>query len=149
MNLFDSLDSAKEENYWTVETDFDLYFLENNITSPACVNAFLVLHELIGVSFRSGVWTYYEYMCYPEKINKLNDAISYLKKFDNTDLINYMKDNIHEYNDPKYSETFNYPEEWIKQSETFDKWLKENEKEVQKILFDLLCEYKEYYLNNN
>lgn len=149
MKLFDDLDCAKEEDYSSIENEFDFYFLENKITSPECVNAFLVLHELIGVSFRSGVWTFYEYMCYPEKINNLNNAISYLEKFNNGVLINYMKDNIHEYDNPKYKETFNYPDEWIKQSEEFDMWLKNNEKEVYKILFDLLCEYKEYYLKNN
>ncbi len=48
---------------------------------------------------------------------------------------------IHDYQNPRYAEDFEYPEEWITESEEIDAWIKEHD--------DWLCHWLYDYLLRN
>ena len=41
---------------------------------------------------------------------------------------------IHDYHNEKYLENYNYPDEWIEESEIIDKWIFENEINIYRFL---------------
>ena len=42
----------------------------------------------------------------------------------------------------EYQENFNYPEEWIDESDKIYKWINDNEVYLYKWMYDLILEYK-------
>ena len=49
---------------------------------------------------------------------------------------------IQDYANEKYQENFNYPEEWIEESNKIDKWISDNEEYLNKWMYDLIVEHK-------
>lgn len=136
-NLLSILDSVTEDDYILIIDAFFVYFYKNRITTPNCVNAFIVLNNMYCYSLNNGVWTYYEYEI---NVDKINDAIKYLDECGYKELALFMRKNIHDYHNPDYKN--NYPQEWMDESKEFDKWILSNEKNIHKILFELLVSYK-------
>lgn len=42
----------------------------------------------------------------------------------------------------KYSENYNYPEEWFDEADKIDKWISDNEAYLYKWMYDLILEHK-------
>lgn len=53
---------------------------------------------------------------------------------------------IHDYHNEKYLDNYNYPDEWIEESEIIDKWIFENEINIYRFLRDLILENKVSFL---
>ena len=102
---------------------------------PNFVYAFLGLSSWMGTSLRSGVWTYYE----STDKKEIDTIISYLKGYDSDNLIvkMYALGN-HDYGDVKYQDDYEYPQEWIEESEKIDKWIYDNEETIIRFMQDIL-----------
>ena len=48
---------------------------------------------------------------------------------------------IHDYAN-KRSQKYDYPEEWLDESEEIDEWIKDNEEYIYKWMYDLILEHK-------
>lgn len=118
------------EKFYLVESDLFIA-LSNLEEKPSFVVAFLELSSWRGTSLRSGVWTYYE-AAEKETIHK---TIKYLRQFAPDEEISkmYILGN-HNYSDEKYQTDFNYPQEWLDESELIDKWIFDNEKKINLFL---------------
>ena len=51
----------------------------------------------------------------------------------------YMLGN-HDYWDEKYQDNYEYPQEWIDESEIIDQWIDQNELEIYKLLQFIIVE---------
>ena len=112
----------------------DLNFLYEK---QPCINAFLMISSWFGISQRSGVWTFYE----SADSHEIEITLQYLKTTNENELADIFKKGIHDYQNPIYTENFNYPKEWIEESEKIDKWISDNE--------DLLWKWEYRLLINN
>ena len=50
---------------------------------------------------------------------------------------------IHDYQNPKYVENFDYPEEWIEESDKIDSWINDNHKCIMEWEHKLLMDNRE------
>lgn len=139
MYLDDLIKQAEEttpEKFYLIETDLfiEFYYLENK---PSFAVAFMGISSWMGTSQRSGVWTYYE----STDREIINVTIEYLKNYDQYDelLKMYMLGN-HDYWDEKYQDNYEYPQEWIDESEIIDQWIDQNELEIYKLLQFIIVE---------
>ncbi len=124
------------EEFYLVESDLFMEFCDME-EKPYFVAAFLELSSWMGTSLRSGVWTYYE----ATERRAINETIQYLYRFAPDEEISRMYAlGNHDYNDEEYQATFNYPKEWLDESERIDKWIFDNEKKIVFFLQDILRE---------
>lgn len=139
--LYDKLLQTDAKNFYTIEGEFFLAFYsqvpENQ--RPDCVVAFLTISSWMGSSLRSGVWTYYE-GANPEEIET---TFLFLKEHAVPEFANMFSYGVHDYQNPVYRETFDYPEDWITQSDTIDQWITDNESLIWEWQRNLLLENKE------
>ena len=49
----------------------------------------------------------------------------------------------HDYQDPQYQADFDYPEEWITESEEIDRWIVVHEQEIMQHLTDELLAHRQ------
>ncbi len=136
--LYDRLKAIDHKHFYEIESDFFQCFCYNPETvSLPLINAFLIVSGWFGTSERSGAWTFYE-ATNPESIQK---AVDYLIQSGETELAAVIEKGIHDYQNPQYTEDFEYPEEWITESEEIDVWIKEHD--------DWLCHWLYDYLLKN
>ncbi len=50
---------------------------------------------------------------------------------------------IHDYQSPKYNVDFNYPQEWIDETESIDKWIWNNEQNLYEWQKEFLLTYRD------
>lgn len=142
--LYQKLADMESENFYQIESDF-CAVLSCSIPKegqPPCVVAFLTVANWFAMSQQSGVWTFYEAWS-PEEIEI---TLEFLKKSGHTEFACVFASGIHDYQNACYKDDFDYPEEWISESEKIDEWIEEREswlyKWEQNILLDnkpLLC----------
>ena len=136
--LYDRLKAIDHKHFYEIESVFFQCFCSNPETvSLPLINAFLIVSSWFGTSERSGAWTFYE-ATNPESIQK---AVDYLIQSGETELTAVIKKGIHDYQNPQYAEDFEYPEEWITESEEIDAWITEHD--------DWLCHWLYDYLLRN
>ncbi len=129
------------EEFATLESD--LYCKLNTIENkPDFVTAFLDISSWLGTSLRGGVWTYYEATAQRE----VEQVISFLQKYapDNKITELYSMGN-HDYSNEKYQSDFNYPQEWLDESDIIDTWIDENELVIVAFMQELLSNNKSYF----
>ena len=142
-NLYERLSNINTEDFYLIESD---YFINLSAIPmekrSACVTAFLTISNWNGASFRSGVWTFYE-VC---NIEEIEIALQYLKESGAEEMAEVLALGMHDYQNPKYAENFDYPEEWIEKSEKIDSWISDNQKYIieweRRLLMDnreLIC----------
>lgn len=132
-----------------IEVD-DFYLIESELfielykiqTKPDFITAFLNLSSWKGTSLRSGVWTYFE-STGTEDIEITRKYIA--EKIDNEEIVNMYAQGIHDYGNEIYQENFDYPQEWLDESEEIDKWINMNMKQIDKICLDILRDNFEYF----
>lgn len=124
-NLYERLSNINAEDFCLIESDFFINLsaipMENR---PACVTTFLTISNWNGISLRSGVWTFYE-VC---NIGEIEITLQYLRECGAEKLAEILALGVHDYQNPKYAENFDYPEEWIEESEKIDSWISDNQK---------------------
>ncbi len=54
---------------------------------------------------------------------------------------------INDYQNPKYADSFDYPQEWMEEADEIDSWIEENTDSIRKWLYDYLVANKEYIVN--
>lgn len=126
--------SIAPEEFYLVESDLLITF-SNMREKHNFVDAFLELSSWMGTSLRSGVWTYYE----ATKREVIHRTMRYLSQVaPDEDISKMYALGHHNYGDEKYQADFNYPQEWLDESELIDQWIFDHEKEIilflQKIL---------------
>lgn len=137
MNIRDIIKKGIEvpaKGFFTVETELftTLYAMKDK---PDFVYAFLGLSSWMGTSLRSGVWTYYE----STDKKEIDTVIKYLNQYDSENAIAGMYTlGNHDYGDANYQDDFEYPKEWIEESEKIDKWILDNEETIIRFLQDIL-----------
>lgn len=141
--LFQKLLGMDYKNMYEMEAEFFLAlyygFSENRLL---WINAFLTISSWFGISMRSGVWTFYE----TANVQEITDTLQYLKLNNENELAAIFEKGIHDYQNPKYAENYNYPEEWIKESEQIDEWISVHEDWLWKWEYNLLVMNKDSIL---
>lgn len=146
MNIQELITKAIEispEDFYTIETN--LFIELNSITDkPDFIITFLGLSSWMGTSQRSGVWTYYE----ATDSNLIDTTIQYIiqNKLDEELCNMYILGN-HDYGNGKYQDNYDYPQEWIDESEQIDQWITENEKKIILICQDILKTNLDFFCN--
>ncbi len=143
-NLYTRLEELGRDEFRQIEADFFLYFykLPEERSAPFS-NAFMILSSWLGTSLRDGVWTFYEAM--PK--SRIESAAEYLENAGEKELAVVLKSGIHSYDNPKYAGNYDYPEEWLTQSEEIDDWIYSHEEFLHSLMYDLLLENKGEVLN--
>ena len=139
--LYQKLELSDYKNFFSIETDFFLYL--SDYASIQFINAYLIVSDWFGTSQRSGVWTFYE----ATEINRIQNAISFLSSLNENTLSDMLEKGIHDYQNPIYSENYDYPDEWIDESEEIDNWISEHEDWLWNWLYTFLLSNKNPILN--
>ena len=123
--LYEQLSVSGEDDFYNIEAQFctELHYGVSAEKRQACVVTFLTIANWTATSLRSGVWTFYE-ACDPTDLNR---TLEYLRQSKEEEFAKIFALGIHEYQDPKYAENFDYPQEWIEESEQIDAWILKNE----------------------
>ena len=109
---------------------------------PDFISAFLEISSWMGTSFRSGVWTYYE----ATAKEQIEMTIRYLQQNASVSEISRMYAlGNHDYGNEKYQIEFDYPQEWIDESEIIDKWIYDNEENIIVFLQEMLRINSDYF----
>lgn len=125
------------------ELELDLFgMIYDKRDASGVIECFLTLSNWVGFSLRDGVWTFYEYTN-DDSIEKLKEFLASKNWHELTDM---YKSGIHDYHNEKYLENYNYPDEWIEESETIDNWIFENEISIYRFLRDLVLENEVSFL---
>ena len=137
MNMTDIIKQAIEippKDFYLIEPELftTLYSIKDK---PDFITAFLGLSSWMGTSLRSGVWTYYE----SADKKEIDTIIKYLRGYapENEIVGMYVLGN-HDYSDEKYQDNFEYPQEWIDESEKIDRWIFDNEEKIIRFMQDIL-----------
>ena len=139
-SLYRALNSIAYTHFYELESNFCLCFSSDRRKAEfPLINTFLVVSNWQATSFQSGVWTYYE-ATDPQMIK---NAVDFLKKKSYKDLAEIISKGIHDYQNPQYADEYDYPENWIEESEEIDNWINEHEDYLQKWLYDFLLDNKE------
>ena len=138
--LYNQLLSTADEDFYLIETDFFTALASIPTEKrPVCVTAFLAISNWCGTSLRSGVWTFYE-VCNVEEIESVHQ---YLKENGAEEMATVLALGIHDYQNPKYAENLDYPEEWIEEADKIDLWINDNHKCIVEWEFKLLMDNRE------
>ncbi|SKA71048.1 hypothetical protein SAMN02745111_02145 [Eubacterium uniforme] len=132
---------VSNDDFYLIEPEL---FLElNNVKDkPDFVTVFIELSSWKGTSLRSGVWTYYE----ATHKDQVEAVIKYLQKYSLGEEICRMYSlGNHDYCDEKYQDVFEYPKEWIKESEIIDKWIFENEENIIAYMQEIVRKNRVYF----
>lgn len=135
--------SIEIDDFYLIESELfiELYNIQNK---PDFITVLLNLSSWMGTSMRSGVWTYYE-SADLENIDVTRKYIS--EKIGNEELINMYTQGINDYGNEIYQDNYDYPQEWLDESEQIDKWINLNMKLIIKIFQDILRDNLEYFSN--
>lgn len=138
--LYKKLESLTYRDFFEVESDFFIYLTSiSKDKSISYINTFLIVSNWMGTSERSGVWVFYE----STNISMIQDAVLYLKAQEDNELACMLEKGIHDYQNPIYFGNFNYPDEWITESEQIDDWISNHTAWLRRWLYTFLMEKKE------
>ena len=124
--------NVNPDEFYLLEPElFQLFYTQKN--KPDFITAFLGVSSWRGSSLRSGVWTYYE----TADRTEVDKIITFLQKYAQDNKIAYWFSlGNHDYD--KYRADYNYPQEWMDESELIDKWIIENEAYISGFLQGIL-----------
>lgn len=138
--LYEQLQTCAAENFFTLESDFFLLLYAIPLEQrPVCVTAFLTISNWLGVSFCSGVWTFYE----TADPAGLLQTLDFLRATGYRALAAALASGIHDYQSPQYAENYDYPQEWLDGSEQLDGWITAQENTLNQWMINLLLSCKE------
>lgn len=129
------------EDFFIVEPDLFLYLYDIS-DKPDFVMAFLALSSWRGTSLRSGVWTYYE----ATDKNMIDTTIQFIEQTKiGEELCDMFILGNHAYSNEKYRDNYDYPQEWLDDSEQIDQWIMKNEKTIIRICQEILKSNLDYF----
>lgn len=150
--LFSSLEASDNENFWTYDGKFWEYdgkvfamFYEKYknvrfMDVPDIPFLYMEMSNWQGMSLRCGVWQYYESGAFEN--GKFERVLSLLHAKNEREMALIYQYGIHDYSNEKYQENYDYPEEWINESDKIDKWISNHEKHIYMLMYGLLLENK-------
>ena len=143
--LIVSLESSGCQNFWEREEEFFMLFYNSFKNTPFTdipdiAFMYMEISNWQGMSLRCGVWQYYESGAFQK--GKFERVISFLKMKNEEEMVSIYAHGIHDYANEKYQENYDYPEEWIDESNKIDKWISDNEVYLYKWMYDLILEHK-------
>lgn len=126
--LYQKLSEIDNEEFYLIEGEFilELYHCVPTEKRPLCVTALFTVSNWFAMSQRSGVWTFYEATA-PKDIES---TIQFLELEGDAELASKLRYGAHDYQNSKYDGNWNYPEEWIEESEEIDQWITDHENEL-------------------
>ena len=134
-HLYQKLLKLDYKDFYEVETEFflGLYnaFSENQLP---WITAFLTISTWVGISQRSGVWTFYEV----RNVQEMKTVVQYLRMSGDNELADIFEKGIHDYQNPQYVKKYDYPEEWLEEAEEIDLWISEHEDWLWKWKYNIL-----------
>ncbi len=142
--LYQQISEVPNDEFYLLEPEFceELYYHISIDNRPLCVTAFITILNWFAMSQRSGVWTFYESTS-PKDIEL---TIHFLEQTGDDELASIFRYGAHDYQNPKYNENWNYPDEWIDEANKIDDWITNHESWLymweRKLLIDnkeLLC----------
>ena len=141
--LFQKLKKVDYKDAFTVESDIfmHLYRDKDKIDIPF-VKTFIIVSGWFGTSERSGAWVYYE----STSIEDIKQAVDHLAQIGEVELSNIIDKGIHNYKDEKYADTYEYPQEWIDESEEIDHWIHAHEDWLKQWIYNYLIRNEESFL---
>lgn len=123
--LYKKLEATDISDFYRVDTDFMLEILRMT-DIPDNLRIYSTISQWLGNSLRSGVWTYYEIA----DMQDLKLTAQYLSSCSWKEFHNMFCLGMHDYQSPQFIENFDYPQEWIDESESIDKWIWDNEQKL-------------------
>lgn len=143
--LIVSLESSGYERFWEYNEQFFMLFYDRFKSVPFTdipdiPFMFMEISNWQGMNLRCGVWQYYESRAFPK--GKFERVLSFLKTQNEEEMASIYAYGIHDYANGKYQENYDYPEEWIDESDKIDKWISDNEVYIHKWMHDLILEHK-------
>lgn len=127
---------------------FDLFYYQFNDFEvkdiPMYALGFLEIDTWQGMAQRCGVWQFYESRSYEPQ--KFSAVINLLKSQGEDEFVKVFASGIHDYANPKYAEKFNYPDEWLEQSDTINNWIYDNEEKIYQWKRKLILSHRDEIL---
>ena len=122
--LYEKISSVSTEMFFEMENKFcaALYYGISEADRPPCVTVFLTVVNWFAVSFRSGVWTFFE----AGNRKDIELTAKFLEETGEKEFADIFRYGIHDYQNPKYAENFDYPDEWIEEAEKIDEWINQH-----------------------
>lgn len=149
-DLFISYEQTDLSELWNYDYSFfmlfydifsDKYFSE----IPDVAFMFMEIDKWQGMCQRCGVWQYYENISY--ECEKSERVINYLKSQNENELADIYAYGIHDYCNYEHNGNFDYPQNWIDESEKIDDWITDNEEHIYKFKRNLILSHKNDILN--
>ena len=101
---------------------------------------YMEINNWHGMSFRCGVWQYYESGAFQK--GKFERVLSFLKTNGEEKMADVYACGIHDYANEKYQKNYDYPDEWFDETERVDEWINNNEEYIYKWMYDLVMKHK-------
>lgn len=123
--LYQQILEVNDHEFYLLVPEFcsELYYHISMDKRPLCVIAFLTIANWFAVSLRSGVWTFYE----STSPKDIESTLQFLEQAGDDELASIFRYGAHDYQNPKYSGNWDYPEEWIEESDKIDDWITNHE----------------------
>lgn len=143
--LIESIESAGCEMFWEYAGQFFTLFYDefknmSFMDIPDCAFMFMEINNWQGMSYRCGVWQYYESGAFQK--GKFERVLSFLNSENEEDMASVYAYGIHDYANAKYQENFDYPEEWFDEANEIDEWISAHESYLYRWMYNLILEHK-------
>lgn len=141
--LYQQLLTITDDCFYQLEADFfmELQRVPEEKKNQVIV-AFLTISDWHATSLRSGVWTFYEVA----NQKMLLSTADYLSHIGENEFSTIFRKGIHDYQNQKYSDNYDYPNEWIEEADTIDQWIMRNENWLSNWKRNLLIKHKEFIM---
>ena len=139
--LFNKVETASDDDLEIEIFNFssEIYNIQNK---PDWLTAFFTISSWLGISERDGVWNFYE----ATDSKDINITLTYLSDNGYHNLKEIFAKGIHDYQNEKYRDNYDYPEEWLDESEEIDDWIDEHRLDICKMEREILLDNKSYIL---
>lgn len=144
-DLLVSLEASGHKRFWEYGGQLFMVFYDRfqnmrYTDIPDIAFIFMEMNNWQGMSQRCGVWQYYESGAFQN--GKFERVLAFLKSKNEEEMASVYAYGIHDYANEKYQENYDYPEEWIDESDKIDKWISDHEDYLYKWMYDLVLEHK-------
>lgn len=149
-DLLISYEQAELSELWNYDYSFFMLFYDifedkPFMKIPDVAFMFMEIDNWQGMCQRCGVWQYYENISY--EFGKSERVIDYLKSHNENELADIYAYGIHDYCNYEHNGNFDYPQNWLDESEKIDDWIMDNEEHIYKFKRHLVLSHKSDILN--
>ena len=143
--LIVSAESSGYERFYEYNGEFFMLFYNKFQNTqftdiPDIAFMYMEISNWQGMSVRCGVWQYYEGRSFEK--GKFERVLSFLKTNGEENMADVYSCGIHDYANEKYQKNYDYPDEWLNETEKIDEWISNNEKYIYKWMYDLILAHK-------